>query len=123
MTVRTFETFARGETIKVELDATSGDPLTVSEAVVKLRKLDTGRWKLDPTVTLAATATVTPRAAAGGYPAGWTVTIAPAVTVALEAGQYQMDARLEISGTVETTDPIYIVITEPATVTDGAGVP
>lgn len=116
-------TFARGETIKVELDATSGDESAVTEVTMKLRKLLTGQWTLESTATVAATATVTDRAAAGGNPAGWTGTIAAAVSAALTAGQYQFDARLEIGAIVETTDPLYIVITEPATVTDGAGVP
>lgn len=58
-----------------------------------------------------------------GDPAEAADTIAPAVSATLTAGQYQLDARLEIGSAVETTDPLYIVITEPATVTDGAGVP
>lgn len=120
---RETQTFARGETIVVELDATSGDETAVTEVTAKLRRLATGQWRLDATAALAATATVTTRAEAGAVPAGWTVTIPAAVSATLDAGQYQLDARLEIGSTVETTDPLFIVITEPATVTDGAGVP
>lgn len=47
-------TFARGETIQVELDATSGDESAVTEVTMKLRKLFTGQWTLETTAPVAS---------------------------------------------------------------------
>lgn len=123
MSVPVTYTFARGETISIALDAVTGDPGIVSSVVAKLRPLEPGKRTLEPDADLAATFTVDDRAVSGDIPAGWTLTIEPATSTTLEAGEYLADARITIGTGVETTEGVIIRIYEPATVTDGAGVP
>lgn len=93
-------TFQRGETIRVALDAVSGDPGQVDSISARM-KLAVGGADSVPFEIVG-------RAAAGDVPAGWTLTIAAEVSVALPLGLYRADARLEVADGVIITDPIDI---------------
>lgn len=87
-------TFARGATIRLALDVLDGNPSAVTGVTAVLRKVGkVGALPL-PSEAVAATFTVTPRAASGSTPAGWDLTIAPSITAGLAAGYYAGDARL-----------------------------
>ena len=103
--------FTRGETIVLALDALVGDPLTVTAIAAKLRAIPAGRTTISPGAPVAATFTVTPRAANGSVPAGWDLV---AASSALAAGRYGTDARLDIAGGVVITDMVLIEIREGA---------
>lgn len=103
--------FTRGETILLALDALTGDPLTVTGISAKLRAIAPGRTTIAPSAPVAATFTVTARAANGSVPAGWDLV---AASSALAAGRYIADARLEIAGGIIITDMIMVDIREGA---------
>jgi hypothetical protein len=95
--------YQRGETISLALDAVSGDPLTVSAIAAKMKAVPPGRTTVPDGAPVAASFVVTPRAASGDIPAGWTLTIPATVSAGLAVGSYLADARLDIgSGTIVT---------------------
>ena len=55
---------------------------------------------------VAASFTVSPRAAAGDIPAGWTLTIPASVSATLSPGAYLADARLEVAGGIVVTESV-----------------
>lgn len=109
-------TFRRGETIRLALDAMSGDVSSVTAVMAKLRRRRSAALALTGAEPVAASFTVTARAAAGDVPAGWDLTIAPSVTDTLEAGLYAADARLSFGADdAETTEGWTVQIMEAAT--------
>lgn len=110
-------TFQRGEDVSIALDIEAGGTVgDVSAVSARLRRLAPGKRVLSPADPIAATFSVAPRAAAGDIPEGWTFTIPASTSIDLDAGHYLADARLTIAGGVVTTDPITVLIFEPATV-------
>ncbi len=103
--------FRIGEDIAVALDATSGDPATVTAITARIKpaKATASRIVLDDTAT-AIDMTVTSQGAAG-----WLVSLSRTTTAALPAGLYGIDARLTIAGAVEMTDRTgFIALTQAA---------
>lgn len=105
-------TFQRGETVSLALDALAGDPLAVSAISASVKAVAPGRTGVSSGTPVAAVFDITPRAATGNIPAGWTLTIPAAVSATLSAGSYLADARLEIAGGVVITDSIAIALRE-----------
>lgn len=104
-------TFQRGETVSIALDAVQGDPLTVSSITAAMKPIAAGRSSIDPAAPVTASFAVSARVAAGGNPAGWTLTLNAAASAALAAGTYAADARLTIGSGVVITDPVMIRMT------------
>jgi hypothetical protein len=106
--------YRRGETILVALDAVKGDASAVTEVVAVLKCRPPG-GSVDPDAQCAATFAVSPRAAAGGFPAGWTLSIPAEVSLCLEPGPYRADARIRVGAAIIYTEPLEIRINEPLT--------
>jgi hypothetical protein len=104
--------FQRGETISLALDAVSGDPASVSAIAAKLKAVPAGRTSVSADTPLAASFTISSRAAMGEIPAGWTLTIPAATSAGLSAGAYLADARLEVAGGVVVTESVAIRVRE-----------
>jgi hypothetical protein len=100
--------FQRGETISLALDAVSGDPAGVTAIAAKVKAVPPGRTSVPAEAPTAAQFVITPRAALGDVPPGWTLTIPAATSVALPAGSYLADARIEVAGGVIVTETIAI---------------
>lgn len=84
--------FHRGETIRLCLDAISGDPESVTGVTAQLRKRRGN--VLTGSEPVAGTFAVSERAATVDYPAGWDLALPPSVTSTLAPGLYSADARL-----------------------------
>lgn len=103
--------FRIGEDLAVALDAADGDPAEVIGLVAGMKpaKAVANRLVLDdaaPGISLAV-------AARGGE--GWTLSLAAAVTSALEPGLYGIDARLSLAGGTEITEQTaFIALTRAA---------
>ncbi len=108
--------FQRGETISLALDALSGDPLSVTAVVAKLKAVPPGRTTASASVPVAATFSVSSRVAAGNDPAGWTLTISAPISASLPPGAYLADARLDVGGGVIVTDSVAIRLRESVSV-------
>ena len=108
--------YQRGETISLALDALSGGSASVTAISAQLKAVAPGRMHVSPEAPVAANFVISPRAAADALPAGWTLTIAPAVSATLSAGFYAADARIEIAGGVVITDPVSLRIRDAVTV-------
>lgn len=108
----------RGETLTIYLDDMDGIAGEVAAVTAQLRPGIASKRAVDPARPAAATFSVEDRAAAGGDPAGWTLTLGAATTAGVAAGYYLADARLAIDGGANeiVTDPLAIRIVEPATV-------
>jgi hypothetical protein len=104
--------FQRGETISLALDAVSGDPLSVTSITAGMKAVAPGRKSVSAGSPLAASFTVTARAAVGDIPAGWMLTIPAAISATLAAGAYLVDARLAVAGGVIVTESISVRIKE-----------
>lgn len=102
--------FQRGETIVLALDAVTGDPLAVTAIGAVMKAVPPGRTGVPDDAPVAASFSVSLRAAAGDIPAGWTLTVDAATSAALAAGNYLADARLEAAGGVIVTEPVAIRI-------------
>lgn len=87
-------TIKQNATLTLELDALDGDVGTVTAVQATLRRLKSPSYVLSGADPVAANFTITPRAAAGPWPAGWTLKLPPSVTLPLESGLYAADARL-----------------------------
>lgn len=94
--------FRIGEDLAIALDATAGDPATVTAISAKMKPalVSTSRLALDDAATAIVLA-VAPQVPAS---AGWTITLPAAQTAALAAGVYGIDARLTIGSGIEMTD-------------------
>ena len=108
-------TFQRGETVLLALDAVKGDAGTVTSVTAAMKPLAAGRSMIDPATAIAATFAVTTRAAAGGLPGGWTLTIPAAASAALAGGSYLADAKLVVAGGVTITEPVAIRMIDAVT--------
>ncbi len=115
MTVARY-TFQRGETFSLGLDAVTGSPSDASAIEARIRKLAAGKTELTSTTPVAETFTITTRAASGSIPAGWTLTLSATDSVNLEAGNYLADAKLTVGAEKITTEPVMLIVKEPATV-------
>lgn len=104
--------FQRGETISLALDAVSGDPLSVTAISAVMKAVTPGRSSVNAGAPVAATFTLTPRAAAGDIPPGWTLTIPAVISAGLIAGAYLADAKLSVAGGVIVTESVAIRIKE-----------
>jgi hypothetical protein len=102
--------FQRGETIVLALDATTGDPLSVSSISAAMKAVPPGRTGVPDGAPVAATFSISPRAAQGEIPPGWTLAISAATSANLTPGAYLADARLEVAGGVIVTEPVAIHI-------------
>lgn len=108
-------TFQRGETVLLALDAVQGDPSTVTGITAAMKPVAAGRTMVDPAAAVAATFAVTTRAAAGGLPGGWTLTIPAATSAGLAGGTYLADAKLVIGGAVTITEPVAVRMIDAVT--------
>jgi hypothetical protein len=102
-----------GEDIAVALDASAGDPATVTaiSARMKPAQVSTSRLVLDEAAA-AIDLTVAPQSPAS---AGWTISLPAAQSAALSPGIYGIDARLAIGAGVEMTDQsAFISLTKAA---------
>ena len=106
--------FRLGEDIAIALDATSGDPATVTglTAAMKPALIVGNRVVLDDAASGIAM-TVAPQVPAS---AGWIISLAHADTAGLAAGVYGIDARLSLSSSVEITEQSAFVRLSRATV-------
>jgi hypothetical protein len=94
--------FRRGATIRVALEAVSGDPLTVTGITAEMRpRLNDGTLK--PDGEISCTAVYYPPS--GNYAPGWHVTATAVQSAALEPGEYGITAALSIGADVIITDP------------------
>jgi hypothetical protein len=107
--------FQRGETIGIALDAIEGDVATVSAISAVMKLVPPGRNTVPADTPVAATFSVTPRAAAGGIAAGWNLIVSDSASAGLAPGTYHADARLTVGGGVIVTDPITIQIKQSVT--------
>ena len=92
--------FRIGEDIAVALDATAGDPATVTAITARMKpaRVTANRIVLDDSAAgIAMTVT-----AQGNT--GWIVSLPNATTAGLAAGIYGIDARLTIASAVEMTE-------------------
>ncbi len=104
--------FQRGETISLALDAVSGDPLTVTSITAAMKAVAPGRTSVSASAPVAAAFVISPRAAVGDVPAGWTLSIDANVSASLPSGHYLADARLGVGGGVIITETVMIQIRE-----------
>lgn len=113
-------TFRRGETFLLALQIVAGDPATVATLTAALRPaLVSDPSQVDPAQAKVADFTVALQSAAsdGSYPAFWLLTLSASSSAALQIGSYLVDGRLTLSdGTIDITEPLRLVVTEPATV-------
>jgi hypothetical protein len=107
--------FQRGETISLALDAVTGDPLSVSSVTAQVKAVPPGRTSVPTGTAIAASFSVTSRAAMGEIPAGWTLTIPSVTSATLSAGSYLADAVLSVAGGVVITDAVAIRIRDAVT--------
>lgn len=110
--------FRIGEDITVALRAESGDVsdvATITAAIVKVQQGSLGGPERVPGATPLAM-TVSARAASGGIPAGWNLTLPAASSAGMSAGRYAIDAKLVFtSGAIDKTETSAIVtVTEAA---------
>lgn len=107
--------FQRGETIVLALDAVTGDPLAVTAIGAVMKAVPPGRTGVPDGAPVAATFSISLRAAVGDIPPGWTLTIDAATSAALAPGAYLADARLEVAGGMIVTEPVAIRINPSVT--------
>jgi hypothetical protein len=107
--------FQRGETISLALDAVTGDPAAVSAIVAQLKAVPAGRTNVPASTPIAASFTISSRAAMGEIPAGWTLTIPAATSALLSAGAYLADAKLTVAAGVVVTDSVALRVRESVT--------
>ncbi len=104
--------FQRGETISLALDAVSGDPLAVTAISASAKAVAPGRTSVSAGTPVAAAFNISPRAAVGDIPPGWTLTIPATVSAGLAAGAYLADARIEVGSGVVVTESVALRIKE-----------
>jgi hypothetical protein len=104
--------FRIGEEITLALDATAGDPATVTVITAKMKsaKVSGNRMVLDDSAN-GIDMLVSPQSGA----AGWTLSLGHTASAGLNAGLYGIDARLTLSGAVEITEQTaFISLTQAA---------
>jgi hypothetical protein len=104
--------FQRGETILLALDCVTGDPLAVSAITASMKAVAPGRTGVDAGAPVAAAFAISPRAAQGDIPPGWTLTVDASASAQLAVGNYRADAKLSVAGGVVITESIPIAIRE-----------
>lgn len=107
--------FQRGETISLALDAVTGDPLSVTAIDAVMKVVPPGRTGVPDGAPVAATFSISPRAAQGDIPPGWTLMIDALTSATLRSGAYLADARLQVAGGVVVTEPVAIRIAPSVT--------
>ena len=105
-------TFQRGETLLLALDAVDGDTALVSSISAAIKAVPVGRTMAPANASVVATFAITPRAANGEIPAGWTLSLSAVQSAVLSPGAYVADARLTVAGGVVITDPVAIRLRE-----------
>ena len=101
--------------MSLALDAVQGDPATVSSVTAAMKPIAAGRSMIDPAAAVSATFTVSNRAASGGLPGGWTLTIPAATSAGLAGGTYLADAKLIVGSSVTITEPVAIRMIDAVT--------
>ena len=108
-------TFCRGDTIALALQCTSGDPTMVTSVRATLRPAlyansytPSGLWPSSATL-------VSYNPASSPALPYWLIAVPAANSAALSSGQYALDAELNISGIVVTTNAAMINLQEPST--------
>jgi hypothetical protein len=104
--------FQRGETISLALDAVAGDPLSVTAISAAMKAVAPGRTSVSAGVPVAAAFDISPRAAQGDIPQGWSLMVDAATSAALAAGNYLADAKLTVGGGVVITESVAIALRE-----------
>lgn len=79
-------TFQRGETISLALDAVTGDPLTVTAIGAVMKAVPPGRTGVPDGAPVAAAFSISPRAAVGDIPTGWTLNVDATLSATLVPG-------------------------------------
>lgn len=92
--------FRLGEDLTIALDAVTGDTAGVTEIAARMRPARAMANRL----VLDEEAPAIPLAIADRGTAGWTLSLAGAVTSGLDPGLYGIDARLTFPGAVEITE-------------------
>ncbi len=103
--------FRIGEDVSMALEATAGDPATVTAITAKMKpaKVSGNRIVLDDTAPGIDMAVISQGAA------GWLVSLGNIVTASLTPGLYGIDARLTFASAVEITDQTgFIALTRAA---------
>jgi len=108
-------TFQRGETVALALAVVSGDPAIVGAVTAAVKPAVEGRALPDPASPVVATFNVTYIAATSDAPARWLLTLTPAMTAALAAGNYLADAKLTVGGGVVITETIDLRLRDAVT--------
>jgi hypothetical protein len=94
--------FRKGETIRLALDATTGDIGTVTAITASLKPaLPNGELSDAGNVNCAIAA----YPASGGNPAGWSISISAAQSANLAPGNYAIIALLTIGADIIATEP------------------
>jgi hypothetical protein len=104
--------YQRGETVSLALDCVTGDPLAVTSISAGMKAVAPGRTSVSAGAPVAAVFAVSPRAAQGDIPPGWTLTIDAATSAALAVGSYLADAALTVAGGVIITESVTLSIRE-----------
>jgi hypothetical protein len=104
--------FQRGETISLALDAVTGDPLTVTAISAAMKAVAPGRTSASAGTPVAAAFAISPRAAMGDIPPGWSLIVDALISAALMPGNYLADAKLTVGGGVIITETVAIALRE-----------
>ena len=104
--------FQRGETISLALDAVTGDPFSVTAISASMKAVAPGRTSVSAATPVAAVFAISPRAAQGEIPPGWTMTIDAVNSAVLAVGSYLADAKLTVGGGVVITESVAISVRE-----------
>jgi hypothetical protein len=99
----------QGETIQIGVEATTGDPTTMTSVTAQAKRAANGA--VPPAATPAAfTFTVTPRTAASDVGAGFDLVATPNV----DPGTYAVGLKGVVGGATVVMDPLFIRITASA---------
>jgi hypothetical protein len=109
--IRSAASFSAGEAIVLAIDVLSGDPAGASGAAAGVKAAVNGGVPR-PSAPVLASFTVTPRAAAGEVPAGWTLSLPGGIAA---PGLYVTDFRVTVGGALQFIDPIMFTVTPTVT--------
>ncbi len=107
--------FQRGESVALALAVVSGDAAAVDIVTAAMKRVAPGRSGVDPSAPIVATFGVSFVAATTSDPAHWLLSLAPASSAALAAGNYVADARLIVGSGVAITETIAITLRDAVT--------
>ena len=98
--------YGLGGTVVIELDAESVDPGVVAvSAAMKRLNYDRSEFRdAAPSIPM----TITPRPAAGAFPAGWHVVLNAAAAAVLEPGFYGATAWFQLGGGTFATETVIL---------------